>query len=65
MAAVGATGLRGPSKLTNHTTPFSSRTVNPGATPAPLPRMTVHFPGAGPSVVSGPRVISPLDSGFA
>ena len=65
LAAVGATRLCRPSKLTNHTTPFSSRTVNPGATPAPLPRITVHFPGAGPSSVSGPRVISSVDSGFA
>ena len=65
IAAVGATGLSRPSKLTNHMTPFSSRAVNPGATPAPLPRMTLHFPGAGPSVVSGPRVTSSVDSGFA
>ena len=53
------------SKLRNQTSPFSSRTVNPGAAPADFGRMTVQRPGAGPSIVLGPRVSSATEIGLA
>ena len=57
-AAVLPSGLLLGSKAINHVTPALSLTVNPGAAPSLLARMTVHVPFAGPSPVSGPRTAS-------
>ena len=47
----------------NHMTLALSRMVKPGVTPSLLPDTTVHLPGAGPLVVSGPRRTSSAVSG--
>jgi hypothetical protein len=40
--------------LTNQVCPFESFILNPGVTPSFFAATTVHVPGAGPLVVSGP-----------
>ena len=49
----------------NHVRPAVSRMVKPGVMPSLLPETTVHLPGAGPLVVSGPRRTSSTVSGRA